>query len=62
MTESKLIITTKKYGGDREVVSARIPVELSKRIDDICSITGRTKNEIIQMCIEFAVEHIEVEK
>ena len=62
MAEEKLIIAAKKYSGESAVVSARLPVDLIKRLDDICDITGRTKNEVIQMCIEFAVEHIEIEK
>ena len=62
MAEEKLIIAAKKYGGESAVVSARLPVDLIKRLDDICDLTGRTKNEVIQMCIEFAVERIEIEK
>ncbi|MBQ7718046.1 MAG: ribbon-helix-helix protein, CopG family [Clostridia bacterium] len=62
MAEEKLIIAAKKYGGESAVVSARLPVDLIKRLDDICDMTGRTKNEVIQMCIEFAVERIEIEK
>ncbi|MBO4897115.1 MAG: hypothetical protein J5590_02300 [Clostridia bacterium] len=62
MAEERLIISAKKYGGESAVVSARLPIELIKRLDDICDITGRTKNEVIQMCIEFAVDRIEIEK
>lgn len=62
MADEKLIITAKKYVGESAVVSARLPVDLIKRLDNICDLTGRTKNEVIQMCIEFAVEHIEIEK
>ena len=62
MAEGKLIITAKKYVGESAVVSARLPVDLIKRLDDICDVTGRNKNEVIQMCIEFAVERIEIDK
>lgn len=62
MTDKKLIISTKKYVGESSVVSVRLPVSLIKRIDDICDLTKRNKNEVIQMCIEFAVEHIQIEK
>ncbi len=62
MAEDKLIITAKKYVGESAVVSARLPVDLIKRLDDICDVTGRNKNEVIQMCIEFAVERIEIDK
>ena len=33
-----------------------------KEIDEICETTGRNRNEIIQLCLEFAVENIEIEK
>ncbi len=62
MAEDKLIITAKKYVGESAVVSARLPVDLIKRLEDICNATGRNKNEVIQMCIEFAVERIEIDK
>lgn len=62
MAEKKLVISQKKYIGQTAVVSARLPVELIKRIDEICEITGRTKNEIIQMCLEFSVDNIEIER
>lgn len=62
MTDKKLVITTRKYVGESAVISARLPIDLIKRIDDICDVTQRTKNEVVQMCLEFAVEHIEVEK
>ena len=62
MSEKKLIISAKKYGGETAVVSARLPNDLIKRLDDICEATGRNRNEIIQMCLEFSVENIEIER
>jgi len=62
VSDKKLVISAKKYTGESAVVSARIPLDLIRRIDDICDLTKRNKNEVIQMCLEFAVEHIEIEK
>ena len=62
VAEKKLIISSKKYTGETAVVSARLPVDLIKKIDKICEATGRTKNEVIQMCLEFSVDNIEVER
>ena len=62
MAEKKLIISSKKYTGETAVVSARLPVDLIMKIDDICEKTGRTKNEVIQMCLEFSVDNIEIER
>lgn len=62
MAERKLRISAKKYLGNSAVVSARLPVELIKELDDICKKTGRNRNEIIQMCLEFSVKNIEIEE
>lgn len=62
MSETKLKISTKKYIGETAVVSARLPNDLIKKIDEICEMTGRTRNEIIQMCLEFSVDNIEIER
>ena len=58
MKRDKLIITDKKYKGEKTVVSARLPIELVNTIDEIASSTGRTRNDIMQKCLEFAVENI----
>ncbi len=42
------------------VVSSRLTVELVKRIDEIAQKTSRTRNDIIQTCLEFAVDNIEI--
>ena len=62
MEKKKLVILTKKYTGETAVISARIPNDLIKEIDDICETTGRTRNEIVQMCLEFAVDNLEIER
>ena len=59
MTDKKFIIPPRKYRGETAVVSARIPKDLIAEIDRLSQKTGRNRNEIIEMCIEFAVEHIE---
>jgi hypothetical protein len=62
LTEKKLVISAKKYVGDSAVVSARLPVELIKELDNICEKTGRNRNEVIQVCLEFSVDNIEIER
>lgn len=62
MTDKKLVIASKRYTGETSVVSARLPIDLIKKLDEICEATGRTKNEIIQLCLEFAVDNVEIER
>lgn len=62
MSDKTLKITTKKYQGDSSVVSVRLPNELIESLDIISKITGRTRNDIVQKCLEFAIENMEIEE
>ena len=57
--DKKLIITSKKYR-ETMVVSSRLTNELVEQLDKIAEETGRTRNEIIQLCLEFAVDNLEI--
>ena len=57
----KFIISPKKYKGETSVVSARLPVEMIKALDEIAENTGRNRNEIITLCLEFAVDNLSIE-
>lgn len=61
MSDKKLKITTKKYRGDSSVVSIRLPIELISSLDEIAKETGRTRNDIMQRCLEFSIENLEIE-
>lgn len=61
ISEKKLVIHTKKFKGDTSTITARIPMTLIERIDDIAVKTGRTRNEIVQKCLEYSIYNIEVE-
>ena len=60
MTEPILRISPKKYAGETTIVSMRMAKELLKDIDNIASLTGRNRNEILTMSLEFALNHMEV--
>lgn len=57
----KLIIPSKKYKGDTSVVSARLPNEMIKDLDTIAESTGRNRNEIIMMCLEYAIDNLDTD-
>lgn len=61
MAEKKLIIHSQKYIGESKVVSMRIPVDMLAEIDRAAKETGRTRNEIMQLCLEFALENMTIE-
>lgn len=60
--EKKLVIKPQKYGGETSVVSMRMPKNMLADIDVVANETGRTRNEILMMSIEFALEHMEITK
>ena len=57
----KLIIPPKKYKGETTVISVRMPKDMITDIDEIAKMTGRTRNELLLTCIEFALDNIETE-
>ncbi len=62
MSNDKLIISSKKYRGDSTVISIRLPDELVKELDRIAVETGRTRNEVIQKCLSFAADNLEIKE
>ena len=60
MPDKKLVISSKKFRGDSSVVSVRLPNDMIEKLDAIAEQTGRTRNEIIQMCLAYSIENIEV--
>ena len=55
-----LRIEPKKYAGETTIVSMRISKELLKEIDAVANVTGRNRNEILMMSLEFALNHMEI--
>ena len=51
---------TKKYSGKSSVVSARLPDDMIKVLDEISFKTGKSRNELLVTMIEFAIDNIEI--
>lgn len=60
MTDPKLEIIPKKYSGESTVISLRITKAMLADIDKIAAETGRTRNELMALGLEFALKHIEI--
>ena len=60
MDNIRLVIQPKKYTGETSIVSMRIPKDMLKDIDAAAKAAGRTRNEILQMSLEFALNHMEI--
>ncbi len=55
-----LKIEAKKYREDSVVISSRIPGDMLQDIDYVAKESGRTRNEIIAMFLDFALKHTEI--
>lgn len=59
--ENKFVVRPRKPAfGKTSVVSTRLPDSVIEELDDIAQKTGRSRNELIQMCIDFALENLEI--
>lgn len=56
----KLKITPKKYVCETSVISVRMPKDMIKDLDKTAEITGRTRNEVMLMCMEYALKNLEI--
>ncbi len=46
---------------DKEVISIRLSSELLQNVDRAASEAGLSRNELINQCISYALEHIRIE-
>ena len=60
MAEPKLEIIPKKYSGESTVIAMRISKAMLADIDKLAAETGRTRNELMALGLEFALKHIEI--
>ncbi len=62
MSENKLVIQARKFGGETSVISVRMPKEMLAAIEQIATDTGRSRNEIIITSLEYALSNTEIGK
>ena len=60
MPESRWLLEPKKYTGERTIVSVRMPRDMLSDLDALAEKTGRTRNEVMTLALEFAIEHLEL--
>lgn len=61
--DDKLIITKKTLKGEdgHKIFSIRIRDELVEKLDDLALQTNRSRNDLINTLLAYAIEHCEVE-
>lgn len=55
-----LKIKPKKYTSESTVVSMRMPRDMVKELDEIAAGTGYTRTELMMLCLEFSLQHMEI--
>lgn len=60
MQKPKLQIIPKRYKEETTVISMRAPKDMVADLDKIAEQTGRTRNEIMTRCLEYAIENLEI--
>ena len=59
--EDKFIVQQRKPAvGKSTVVSVRLPDTILAKLEDVASRTGRSRNELVQMCIDYALARLEI--
>lgn len=58
--KNTLKIEAKKYKEESVVMSARIPKDMLQDIDFVAKQSGRTRNEIIIMFLDYALNNTEI--
>ncbi|MEF9879046.1 MAG: hypothetical protein RSE58_11350 [Clostridia bacterium] len=60
MDNPKLKLMPQKYTGESTVISMRIPKEMLQELDFVAKETRRTRNDLLFVCLEFALKNIEI--
>ena len=60
MAQPVLRIAPKKYGGETTIISMRVARDMLRDLDKVAELTGRNRNEILAMSLEFALNHTEI--
>ena len=61
-TEKKFIVEKQKYSGETKVISLRIPKDMLADIDLPAEKTGRKRNEVVMLALQYALENLETEE
>ena len=61
MDQDRFIVSPRKPAvGKSSVISVRLPNTTIEQMEQVAGKTGRTRNEIVQMCIDYAMKRLEI--
>lgn len=63
MDKDQFIVSPRKPAvGKSSVISVRLPDTMLAQLEKVAGETGRTRNELVQMCIDYALSHLVIEE
>ena len=63
MSDDKFVVTKRKPAvGKSSVISVRLPDTMLEKLEKVAGKTGRTRNELVQMCIDYAMDRVVIEE
>ncbi len=60
LAESKMLLQRRKGEDGFKSFSVRLREDTVAKLDDIASQTGKSRNELVAACIDFALDHCEI--
>ena len=60
MADPVFRLQARKYTGETSVISVRLPKDMLRDLDAAATAAGRTRNELLTMSLEFALNHMEI--
>lgn len=63
MPDDELILRPKRLKGDDgyKTFSVRVKEDVVAKLDEIARRTGHSRNELVGICLDYAVEHCRIE-
>lgn len=58
MSQPVFQIPQKKYVEESVVISMRLPKDMLRDLDEAAHLSGRPRNEVLSMALEFALHHM----
>ena len=63
MDKDQFVVSPRKPAvGKSSVISVRLPDPMLEQLEKVAGKTGRTRNELVQMCIDYALNHLVIEE
>ena len=59
--KDKFIVSQRKPAvGKSSVITVRLPDTMLAQLEEVVTKTGRSRNELVQMCIDYALARLEI--